>query len=100
MTKQVLLAGALLAITMIAFASSTGDHVSAADVAAHHAQAIDAQDEPTDGGSQQIDDQRVDIMVWTLLAAGGAAAAGLVLLAVRAGMGWVKPPPQQDDAHH
>lgn len=99
MTKHVLLAGALLAITMIAFAS-TRDRVSATDVASHDAQTIDTQDQPADGGSQQIDDQRIDIMVWTLFACAGAGAVGLMLLAVRAGMGWVKPPPEQDDAHH
>lgn len=101
MTKHVLLAGALLAIAMIAFASaSTRDHASAANVASQHAPTLAAQDQPSDGGAQQIDDQRIDIMVWTLFACAGAAAVGLMLLAVRAGMGWVKPPPQQDDAHH
>ena len=96
---RLFLTAALIAIAFVVFASQ--DYASAADVASHHAQAIDAQDAPADGGAQQTDDQRVDIMVWTLFAAAGAAATGLVLLAVRAGMGWVKPPPpQQDDAHH
>ena len=101
MTKRLTLTSALLAIALIAFASaSPRDHASAANVASHHAPALAAQDQPADGGAQQIDDQRIDVMVWTLFACAGAAAVGLMLLAVRAGMGWVKPPPQQDDAHH
>lgn len=48
------------------------------------------------------DDDRVPVQVWTVLAAGGAMALGLVLFMVRAVLGLVKPPPppQESAEHH
>ena len=45
------------------------------------------------------DEQRLSVQMWTVLAAGGAAALGLVLFLLRLALGWVKPPPPQEDAH-
>ncbi|MCH7811068.1 MAG: hypothetical protein IH958_00365 [Chloroflexi bacterium] len=46
------------------------------------------------------DDDRVPVQVWTVLAAGGAMAAGLVLFMVRLAVGWVKPASLEEESHH
>ena len=46
------------------------------------------------------DSHRLPVQLWTVVAAGGAAGAGLVLFLVRIALGRVKPPPPQEDAHH
>ena len=52
-------------------------------------------------GATSGNDDRVAVQVWTVLAAGGAAAVGLVLFLLRLALGLVKPPPpQQDESHH
>jgi len=42
----------------------------------------------------------VDVQVWTLVAVGVAAAVLLLALLLRVAMGWVKPPPPQEDTPH
>ena len=90
------------ALLVIAIGSINNDRVAAADVpsiAAQDATAIDGQAQPAEETSSN-DSQRVNVQLWTLLAAGSAAALGLVLLGVRITLGWVKPPPEQEEVHH
>lgn len=49
-----------------------------------------------DGASE--DDTRIPVMLWTLVAAGGAGGLGLILLVVRFAMGWDAhaPPPEEE----
>jgi hypothetical protein len=46
------------------------------------------------------DDHKVAIQAWTIMAAGGAAAFGLLLFFLRIALGRVPPPPPQEEAHH
>lgn len=96
-----ILSFAIAAALLFANASFDNDRVSAADapsIALQHTASIADQTQPA--GEQPNDSQRIDVQVWTLMAAGGAAALGLVLLGLRITLGWVKPPPEQEDAHH
>jgi hypothetical protein len=56
---------------------------------------VDVSPQADDAGS----DNGVWVQSWTLLAAAGAAAVGLLAFMVRAIMGWVKPPPPPEESH-
>ena len=81
----VLVLGATLAIGVTATqAADTQDAV-----------AVDVAPQADDAG----DDTRTWVMGWTVLAAVGAAAVGLLAMMLRVVMGWVKPPPELDEGH-
>ena len=46
------------------------------------------------------DDSRVRVQTWTVFAAITAACVGLLALAVRVALGWVKPPPPPEESPH
>ena len=46
------------------------------------------------------EDTRLSVQLWTVLAAAGAAGVGLLAFLLRAVMGWVKPPPPQEEPPH
>lgn len=85
----------LLALGVIAVANAerTASHAATAD--GPH---ISLQQ---DRAANDADDSRIDVQVWTIMAAGGAASLGLVLYLVRILLGRVQPPPpQQENAQH
>ncbi len=46
------------------------------------------------------EDTRLSVQLWTVLAAAGAAGVGLLAFLLRAMLGWVKPPPPQEEPPH
>jgi hypothetical protein len=51
-------------------------------------------------GQESGDDDRVEIMVWTVFASALALSIGLLLFLLRLIMGWVKAPPPPQEEHH
>ena len=94
---------ALAALLWFVALPSSAPRASAHDAApaisdvghATHASPVHAQ-----GNDAPQGDSRVEVQLWTLVAAAGAGAIGLLLLLVRMIMGWVKRPPPMEEAHH
>jgi hypothetical protein len=108
--RRLLLAAGVAALASLALspALDTYPAESIAATAYETAESQAADDGPAiaspqqDGDSgAQADDQRLPVQLWTVLAAGGATAVGLVLYLLRLAIGWVKPPPPpQDESQH
>lgn len=93
-----LVLGAVVLVLAITFAGGVLDFASAFDqppASAGDSMAPDLQADEVTGG-----DDVVDVQVWTLVAVGAAAAVLLLALLLRIAMGWVKPPPPQEETPH
>ncbi|MCH8994475.1 MAG: hypothetical protein IH959_05830 [Chloroflexi bacterium] len=53
-----------------------------------------------DDGTIDDEDTRLSVQLWTVVAAAGAAGVGLLAFLLRAMLGWVKPPPPQEEPPH
>ncbi|MCH8026469.1 MAG: hypothetical protein IH866_06715 [Chloroflexi bacterium] len=95
--KNLVLAVIVVALA-VAFTRGALDVASAAEQAPAVADDYTASDLQTDEVAG--DDDVVDVQVWTLVAVGAAAAVLLLALLLRIAMGWVKPPPPQEDSPH
>lgn len=95
--KSFLLSAAVVVLAMI-FAGGGLDVAVAADQTPEltdESTAVELQAEEVTG-----ENDVVDVQVWTLVAVGVAAAVLLLALLLRVAMGWVKPPPPQEDTPH
>jgi hypothetical protein len=89
-------------VVMLGYDVATPDVGHAATMAGRPSSYGQPYDPQTTGDSAQpaSEDQRLPVQLWTVMAAGGAAAVGLLLFFVRIALGRVAPPPPQEDAHH
>ncbi|MGB2695904.1 MAG: hypothetical protein WBD55_12080 [Dehalococcoidia bacterium] len=93
-TLLAICAASVLALGVAGYANAS---TTSASSAYSEAPQISAQ---ANGDSSTTDGSRDNVQVWTVLAAGGAAAIGLVLYIVRVVLGRVQPPPPQEESHH
>ncbi len=94
MSIRVLLLTAALLVGVVAFFGPTSAHAADDEV---EIAAVEVSPQ-IDGVAD--DDSRVEVQAWTLVAVAGGAAIGLLALMVRVIMGWVKPPPPQEESPH
>ncbi len=107
MTIRSLLFAALVALVgaVLWAAPALAHEATASNVAGNGVgETASYQGQDTGGEAQENgapgDGERVEVQVWTVFAAGVAAALGLLGFLLRALMGWVRTPPPQDEAHH
>ena len=95
--KSLLLSAAVVVLA-ITFAGGVLDVAVAADQTpelSDESAVVELQAEELTG-----ENDVVDVQVWTLVAVGVGAAVLLLALLLRIAMGWVKPPPPQEETPH
>ena len=90
--RAILIGAALVAALFVLASASTVQAID--DSPDIHA--VDVAPQIDDAG----DDSRVRVQTWTVFAAITAAGVGLLALAVRVALGWVKPPPPPEESPH
>ena len=99
---SILAVAATVALFSLALVASDPTPTRAVEQAPASASADTMIDTPAAQLQQEAttNDDLLKVQMWTVFAAGGAAALGLILFLVRMAMGWVKPPPPQEDPKH
>lgn len=94
MSIRVLLLTTALLVGVVVFFGSAPAQAADDDVE------IAAAEVSPQGDSVVVDDSRVEVQTYTILAVVAAAGLGLLAFMVRVIMGWVKPPPPQVENSH